>query len=792
MKISLDWLSDFIEITEKDHEKIKDIITERSAEVETLESQGDHLENIVVGKLTKLSKHPNADKLSLTKVFDGQQEWQVVCGGSNLKEGMTVALAKIGAVVKWGGGEVMEMKKTKIRGEESNGMICASEEIGLSDMFPKTQEKEIVDLSHLNLTPGTSLANALELNDVVLDVDNHAITNRPDLFSQGGFAREFVANGLGKLRSARSYEPPTNGSKPPIAVTIEDSTLCPRYRAVYMTGLEVKESPEWMKKRLVACGINPISNLVDITNYVMLELGMPLHAFDADQLKGEKWVIRQSKKGEKLSTLDGQTHELMEDVIVIDDGHELVDLCGIMGGLASMINAKTQKIWLHAPVFHPGLVRRAARGLGHISDASTVYEKGVDPMLSEVGLNRAIELILELCPEARVASEVVDIFPNPPEKRVINLRSETLQKLLGESIPAKTVEKILTDLGFGIKTSKAGFEVSIPSFRLGDVHREADLVEEVGRIYGYNNLPYQDPILPLKPVPVNFNRRRERQLKNELTRYGFDEIYTFAFLGPKLLEKSGVPVTKDMIEVMNPISSDLSLMRTSLLPRMLETVAENQRYQQQFRLFELSRVYLRENDEKHNEPSRLVMTTFGENFRELQGAVEQMGYGVHPPRVDLKPYMHPGRVADLRLRGKTLGNLYQLHPSVAKAFDLKKDVVVAEIDVQLLHELNIDAKVKYKAIPRFPSVQLDVSVLVPAKSLSGDYQSAMEKTDKKLIQSVDLIDEYVGDKIPEGKRALTYSITYQAADRTLRDEEVNAVHQQVLKKLEGKGAQVRK
>lgn len=792
MKISLDWLSDFIEITEKDHEKIKDIITERSAEVETLENQGNHLEKVVVGKVTELKKHSNADSLSLTKVSDGKEEWKVVCGGSNLREGMLVAFAQLGAVVKWHGDEVMEMKKVKIRGEESFGMICAAEELGLSDMFPKQAEKEIVDLTSLNLKVGEPLAKALGLDDVVLDVDNHAITNRPDLFSQKGFAREFVANGLGKLKPPRVYHPPTDGSKPPIHVQINSPELCRRYMAVYLTGIQVQDSPDWMKKRLIACGINPISNLVDLTNYVMLELGMPLHAFDVERIQGKQWVMRKSKQGEKVTTLDEQVHELPNGVVVLNDGNENFDLCGVMGGLNSGIHSTTEKVWLHAPVYHPTLVRQAMRGLGHVSDAGIIYEKGVDPMLAEAGLNRAIELILELCPEAKVASEMVDIFPNSPEKRVLTLRSTTLEKLLGDSIPAKTVEKILTDLGFGVKTSKNGYEVTVPSFRLNDVHREADLVEEVGRIYGYNNLPYQDPVLPLKPVPVNLNRRRERQMKNELVSYGFDEIYTFAFLGPDLLEKAGQSVTDEMIEVMNPISSDLSLMRTSLLPRMLETIAENQRYQEQFRLFELSRVYLRENDEAHSEPSRLVLATFGEDFRALQGVVEQMGYGTVPTQSELKDYMHPGRVADLRLRGKTLGQLYQLHPSIAKVFDLKKEVVVAEVDVQLLHELNIDAKVKYQDIPRFPSVQLDVSILVPEKSLSGDYQSTMEKADKKLIQSVNLIDEYAGDKIPEGKRALTYSITYQAADRTLTDEEVNAVHQQVLKKLEGKGAEVRK
>lgn len=794
MKLSLNWLQDFVDLTERDPETIKAILTERSAEVETMEAQGDHLKNVVVGEIKTLKKHPNADALSLTEVFDGKETIQVVCGGSNLREGMHVAFAQLGAVVRWHGGEVMEMKPVKIRGEESFGMICAAEEIGLADMFPKQGEKEIVDLSSLQFTVGTPLAEALGLNDIVIDIDNHAITNRSDLFSQKGFARELVALGLGKWKPGahQTIEVPQGGSPAPITVRIEDAELCPRYMGVYLTGMEVKESPEWMKKRLVACGVNPISNLVDITNYVMLELGMPLHAFDVERVQGKTWTMRKSKAGETVTTLDEQVHELPEGLIVLNDGHENFDLCGVMGGLTSGIHADTQKVWLHAPVYHPTLVRKAMRGLGHVSDAGIIYEKGVDPYLAEAGLNRAIELILELCPEAKVASEVIDLFPNPPAKRTLTLSSAYLHKLVGTEIDSQRVEAILSDLGFGVDSSSEGFAVTVPSFRLNDVQRPADLVEEVARVYGYNHLPEVPPLRPVQSLPVNGNRRRERQFRQQLTSFGFDEIYTFAFLGPKLLEKAGLTVEECMIEVLNPISSDLSLMRTSLLPRMLEVVAENQRYHNQFRLFELSRVYLRENDETHTEPSQLILASFGEEFRSVQGVVEALGYTVMPSQKEPQPFMHPGRFAELKLRGKTLGHLYQLHPGIAKAFDLKKDAVMAQIDVSLLHELNIESKAKYQDIPRFPSVELDVSVLVSQKSFSADYQTVIEKTDKTLIHSVHLIDEYTGEHVPAGTRALTYSITYQAPDRTLTEAEVDTVHQQVLKKLEEKGAEVRK
>lgn len=798
MKISLDWLGDFIEITEKDQEKIKDIITERSAEIETMESQGDDLEKIVVGKVIEVKKHPDADSLQLCKVNDGEESVQVVCGGSNVKEGMLCAFAKIGAVVRWHGSEVAKMEKAKIRGEESFGMICGADEIGLEDMFPKGSEKEIVDLSHLDLKVGQPLAKALGLDDVVIDVDNHAITNRSDLFSHRGFAREFVANDLAKWKKGATFvwedyvseKLPKSNSTAPIEIDIKDKDVCSHYMGIYLTNVEVKESPEWMKKRLTACGVNPISNVVDITNYVMLELGMPLHAFDLDRVQGKKWTMRKSKKGEKLVTLDEEEHELPEDAIVLDDGNALIDLCGIMGGITSGISADTNNIWLIAPVYNPSLVRQGMRSLGQVSDAGIIYEKGVDPWLAGDGLYRAIELILELCPETKVASKVTNIWNIPQEKRELNLRNSQIEKLIGVDIPGKKVEKILGDLGFETKKSKDGYKVELPTYRMNDVHHEADLIEEVARIYGFNNIPYKTPVKEIAPVSPNPARRLSRDIKEELTSFGFTEIYTFSFLGPEALEKAGLELTADMVELQNPISTDLSLMRTSMLPWMLETIADNLRYKNSFNLFELSKVYARKSDTEHEEHLSLILASVGEDFRMVQGAVEGLGLAIVPSR-EKAASRHPGRSADLVVRGKTVGHLYEVHPQVLKNFDIKTSVVVAEVDLQMILDMNIDYRLKYQEIPKYPSVQLDISMVIPKKKLAGDYHATIEKTDKSLITNVELIDEYTGEKIPADQRGLTYSITYQAPDRTLTDQEVETVHKQVLERLKKNGAEIR-
>ena len=790
MKISLNWLGDYINLTDKDHQHIKDVVTTNIAEVETLEQQGEHLENVVVGKVVDLKKHPNADSLSLVKVNDGEEDVKVVCGGSNLRMGMLVAFAKLGAVVRWHGGEVVKMEKAKIRGEESFGMICAAEEIGLEEMFPKQSEKEIVDLTPLGLTVGEPLAEALGLEDIILDIDNHAITNRADLFSHRGFAREFVASGLATAKKEPMPNIPADGSPNPISIDIRDTDVCSRYMSVYMTGIEVKSSPDWIKKRLSACGIRPINNIVDITNYVMLDLGMPVHAFDTERVKGKEWVMRKSKKGEKVTTLDEQEHELMEDVIVMEDGHEIFDLCGIMGGATSGIQRDSSKILVHVPVYNPTLIRRAMRGLGHISDAAIIYEKGVDDELASDALARCMALILELCPEAKVASRITDIRTRLQDVRVLPLDMSQVKRLIGIDIPVVTAEKILDDLGFSYERKSEGYTVTVPSWRLGDIERQADLIEEIARVYGYNNIPEITPVTEIRPTAINKRREMEKKMKNDLVSFGFDEVYNFAFLGPELMKKCEMTPDESFIEVANPISSDMSLMRQSLLPRIMENIADNLRYQQSLRIFEMNPCYVRVSDTEHEEKSNLMMATAAEDIRALQGAVEAFGYTILPAQ---KPAVqdHPGRAADIVFRGQKIGHLAEIHPQILKNFDIKTSVCVASIDLEAIHTMNIDARPKYQELSKFPSVKLDVSIAIPKKKLAGDFLKTIETTDKTLIADATLIDEYTGEKIADNQRALTFSVTYQAADRTLKEEEVNAVHAQVLKRLKANGAEVR-
>jgi phenylalanyl-tRNA synthetase beta chain len=796
MKISLNWLQDFVELKEKNLEKIKAVITAASAEIETMESTGSHLDKIVLGQIKQILPHPNADKLRIAMVDNGQEVLKVVCGGSNLREGMKIAFAELGAVVKWHGTEVVKMEKATIRGEDSFGMICAAEEIGLAEMFPKKGEKEIVDLSHLDASIGTPLAKVLGMDDTLIDIDNHAITHRSDLFSHRGFAREFVATGLARWKKVVKTQNlashvAKNSSPSPIEIEIKDKELCSNYLGVYITGVEVAQSPDWMKKRLTACGIRPLANLIDVTNYVMLELGMPMHAFDLDQVKGKEWVMRKSKKGEKVVTLDKREIELMDGVTVLDDGNEIFDLCGIMGGFNSGINQKTNRIWLHAPVYNSTLIRRAMRGLAQVTDAGIIYEKGVDPELAYDGLNLAIELILKVCPNAKVASKTVEIRPAKPEKRTLTLHNEKLEKMLGFKVADKDVKRILTDLGFKLVKAKGGYKVAIPSWRLGDVEWEAALIEEVGRIHGYDLIPATTPVVDITPIAPNARRILQKGLRDKLSTLGFNEIYTFAFVGPELLAKCGMKQGHESIEIANPISNDMVLMRQSLLPRTLETIANNLRFQKKFRLFELSRTFHRKGEESA-EKHELICATVGEGFRELEGVMETMGFILEPIESSTHhPWQHPGRIAALKLKGERIGTIYEVNPAIEKAFDLKSRVTIAEIDFDKLVEKDAGHKVIYKEIPKFPSVQLDISIQIPRKNLAEAYTKAIAKADHELIKDIRVIDEYEGEKIEKGTRSLTYSITYRSDKETLTEAQVTAVHQKVLANLKTQGATIR-
>lgn len=784
MKISRDWLSDFIDWIETDPEVVADRITRGMGEVDEVEKQGAIMENVVVGKILTLGKHPNADKLSVCTVETDRGVKKIVCGGTNLKEGMLVALAHVGATVKAGGKEMFTLTKAKIRGEESEGMICASEEIDIESMFPPKPEdgaRPVADLTSRGFKPGTPLQKALGLCDVIFHVDNHAITNRPDLFSVVGVARELVAMGVATWKKEPTL-PATKFAKDNIPFGLKNDApdLVPYYEAALLHVDASGPSPEWMQRRLTACGWRPISLIVDVTNYVLMEVGMPLHAFDADDFRGELH-IRTAKKGEKITTLDEKQRDLPDGAIVMSDDAGIFDLFAIMGGLRTSQKPTTRNIFLQAGIPDPVTIRRTTIAMAHRTDAATVYEKGVMPVTSSMGLRRALELLAAHGKDFRIQSKLVTWGKGTAQKAV-KVDREKIVGYIGAPIDGKRVKKILTDLGCTVKGTSTALTVTPPLWRR-DITHVQDLAEEVARVYGYANvvptMPEASIVPPTRDVRVNMIRDG---LKEERA----TELLHLAFTSPATVKKSGGDPSK-AVSIENPIGEELSLMRMSLVPALLETAGrEVTRGQiESVKFFEYGQVFAPgvERPELAFVIAAKGKTTLKEDptliaKADLTRAMKSAGYALTfiQKKDHLPPFAHAGRSAEIRCSEKSIGLLTEVAPHMRKGFDLPSRAAIAVIDLQAL--LAIEPHVLIASgLPAFPPIEFDETVELPKTSLSSLVKRLAAIN--PLLRNVAVVNLYEGDI---GKR-LTLRFTYRADDRTLTQEEVEKIHTAVLAEL---------
>ena len=779
MKISLDWLSDFITWKEKNPRVIAERLTAATGEVEGIEEQGAQLAHCCVGKVLTLAKHPNADRLSLCDVSTDQGKKHVVCGGSNLRVGMRVAFAHVGACVKWHGEGMVTLAKTKIRGEESEGMICAAEELQLEHLFPEATGHEIIDLKDGDSDVGTALREFLGLTDTVLHIDNHAITHRPDLFSQMGFARECVALGLATWKKTKKVrEPVFPKSTLPFEVVVEQQKLVPRYCGCTLKVAGLGETPVWMKRRLIAAGFRPINLPIDITNYVTVELGMPLHSFDLKDFKGAVH-IRSSKEGEKIETLDHVERVLPAGAVVMSDDSGIFDLMGIMGGLRSSTTEKTREIYLHSPVVDPVAIRNAVIATGHRTDAATIYEKSVPSVLARAGLMRALELFLSLAPGAVITSKLqswgTDGAPKP-----VRFSAKDASRLLGMEIAEKTAKKILEDLGFTVGRGT----VTPPLWRIKDITGPHDLSEEVGRIMGYDRVPAS---LPHASVSLPPRERRVHQLRDSLKEQGFTEVVPLSLVGPALLKKCGLE-SADAVPVLNALGEELSVMQTSTLPRLLEHASQNLLLvQDAVRTFTCAHAFnQREGEwfecgilmaERRTHP--LGATPFLgikqfllDQFRRSGVSLEVRGASKIPP------FGHPGRSADLLLGGTVVGMVCELNPNVVAAFDLPGRAAVGLLDLTTLLAMPMPPAI-FMPIPQYPSITYDLTVTMDAAQKSADFIAKVRKS-SPLLADVSVVDLYEGAPLAKGQYNLTVRCTYRSPDRTLTEEEVKREHQKAL------------
>lgn len=820
MKISLNWLKDFVQLPQKlDPQEFAHTFTLRTAEVEHVENQAKSMENIVVGKIIKIKPHPDADKLQITETQIGPDAndpndiKQIVCGGPNIKEGMFVAVALPGSFVRWHGeGDLVKLSKAKIRGVESYGMICAGEEIGLAPT-----PDGIVDLADIankeNLKTGTPLSEALNKNDIILTIDNKSLTHRPDLWGHYGIARETAAiYGLSLKKPDTKSSYPSKATKT-LDIEITAPKLCPRYLGVLIENIKIEPSPLWMQQRLINTGYRPINNIVDATNYVMAEFGQPMHAFDADIIKGGI-IVRTATKNEKFKTLDGSEHKLTEDMLVIADHVKPVALAGIMGGANSEISDSTTRIIIESANFNPASVRKTSTKLGLRTESVQRFEKSLDPELAETAIDRICELIMEMCPQAQIATPKIDKGTYKPQNNKVSIDLKKVFSKIGKEIPMEEVQSILEKLEFKIdKTSNAKSEttttVQVPSHRATkDVSIEDDLVEEIARLHGYENI---EPILPKLPTILP-EENTERKLKHRAREIlslglGFTEVYNYSFYSQKDVHKCMLPEELH-ITVENYLSEDQTHMRVSLVPNILKNIALNLKNSNEFNIYEIGRTYEDLQEYFPIEEKKICGAIIrdkkysSEVFYDAKGALESLLKFFNTKELTLRkgtalcPQAHPTKYASYVLNEGTedeteIARVYELHPLIAKNYELEKAKIgIFEINFTKLSALNLKPA-QYKPIPRFPDIHFDISVVIDRKKEMEEIRSAITKSNDGLITNVQLFDLYEGPNIPEGKKSAAFKITLQAEDRTLTDAEMKETQAEIFKNLQTIGGEIR-
>lgn len=792
MKFTLNWLKDYIDF-DLSPEELSHSLTMAGLEVEDVIYQGKGLENVVSAQILEMESHPNAEKLSLCKVTDGENTYPIVCGATNMKAGDKVALAKIGANLPPGPKfeDGLKIKKAKIRGEVSEGMLCAENELGLGE-----ESDGILILSE-STDIGTPIADALSLNDVIFEV---GITpNRPDCLSVIGVAREVAALTGQTVKHPDSSLNESSEDIDGIAkVELQDPEKCPRYSCRVIKNVSIGPSPDWLKRRLEASDIRAINNVVDITNYVLLEFGQPLHAFDYDLLEDNKIVVRAAKDGEIIKTLDDVDRKLTKDDLLICDGKRPAALAGVMGGANTEVTQTTQNVLLESAYFDPVTVRRTSKATGLRSESSYRFERGVDPNAVVKALDRAAELIRELG-DGEIAKGVIDEYPTPIEPTEVKLSLERANKVLGTNISSGELTRIANGLEFEeLESNGNDFTYRIPTFRV-DITREIDLIEEAARLHGYDNIPTTLPEVRMSSDNLNTNKFVQDKLKEVLISSGFYEVINYSFEDHELLNLIN---KSDVLKILNPLTTESSAMRTSMLPGLLKNAILNLNHQEQdLRLFEIGRVYLPiENSALPNEIRKIVALATGRRTPEFWGKEEfdffdfksilERGFETLINKEDVEfldaqeiGFFHPGKSARIVVKNADVGFIGELHPDLSEKLDISKSLYVLEIDLDELASISKQESKEFKPLPKFPSVRRDIAIIVDESIPVGGILNEIDKIGSKLIEDAAIFDVYTGEHVEEGKKSVAVSLQLRAADKTLTEEEVNKVQEKTLKKL---------
>ena len=812
MNTPLSWVKAYVPELSCTAREYMDAMTLSGTKVEGYEELDKNLEKIVVGKILKIEKHPDANKLIICQVQISEEgdTVQIVTGAPNVKEGDKVPVVLEGGRVAGSAHDDtphpdgIKIKKGKLRGVESFGMMCSIGELGSSkDFYPDAAEDGIYILSdnenYKDAPIGSSAVELLGLNDVVVEYE--VTSNRVDCFSIIGIAREAAAT-FRKPFILPEIKPTGNSEnvQDMVSVEIKDKDLCKRYVARVVKNIKMGPSPEWMQRRLAACGIRPINNIVDITNYVMEEYGQPMHAYDLDTIAGNKIVVRRANEGETFTTLDGQERNLDPSMLMICDAEKAIGIAGIMGGDNSKITDDVKTMLFEAACFDGTNIRLSGKKLGMRTDAQAKFEKGLDPNTAKLAIDRACELIEELG-AGEVVGGYVDEYENVNQPVKVGYDPEKINKLLGTDISEEEMVGYFKMIDFEV--DEANKELTIPTWRQ-DIHCLADVAEEVARFYGYDNIP---TTLPKGSAngSLSYKLRIENIARNMAEQFGFSEAMTYSFESPKVFEKLRIDQNdslRDVIVISNPLGEDYSIMRTSTLNGMLTSLATNyNRRNKDVRLYEIANIYIPKAlplTELPDERTQFTLGMFGAgDFFDLKGIVEEFlekvglkGLETYDP-ASKKPFLHPGRQANIIYDGTVIGYLGEVHPEVSETYGIGERVYIANIDMpEIVARANFD--LKYKGIAKYPAVTRDISMVMEKSIMVGQVEEVIRKCGGKLLEECKLFDVYEGSQIKEGYKSVAYSISFRASDRTLADQDVNTIMDKILKNLEKLGIELRK
>jgi phenylalanyl-tRNA synthetase beta chain len=792
MKVPVNWLKDYVDIDITPKE-LGDALTLSGSKVEEIIVTGDIVDKVVTGKILKIEPNPEAERLSICQVDIGEEEpIQIVTAATNMKEGDIVPTALHGSTLADG----TKIKKSKLRGAVSNGMFCSEEELGIAG------DKPVYSLMILpEDTPiGKDIKKVIDLEKATIDFE--ITSNRPDCLSIVGIARETAAT-LGKKYRMPNLEYSSkckDNIEDDIKVEIKDK-LCRRYMAKGVKNIKIAPSPQWMQERLMEAGVRPINNIVDITNFVMIELGQPMHAFDRREISSNTIVVERAKEGEKFTTLDGVERILNSQVLNIKDGDRTIGLAGIMGGLNSEVKDDTTAIVFEGANFDGTNIRVSSQNLGLRTDASSKFEKDLDPNLVEIAMNRACHLVEELG-AGEVMEGVIDIYPEKVEPHILKVDSNWINKFLGTDMTKEDMKEYLNRLE--LKTDIEGdiLVINVPTFR-SDINIREDVAEEIARIYGYNNILSTIPSVETLRGGKSTKQVLDDKVLETLISSGLNQAITYSFVSPKVFDKVLIPkdsTLRKAVAIRNPLGEDYSIMRTISIPSMMEALARNySRNNEIARLFEIGKVYIPTEDQNELPEERNIVTIgmYGNaDYLDLKGVVENIidVLGVKKikfQRENENPSFHPGKTAALYIKKQYVGVVGEVHPDVAENYGIDERCYIAELNLDVLYKNAVMDK-SYTPLPKFPAVTRDIAVLVDDSILVQEIEDIIKNQGGKILESVKLFDVYKGKQVPEGKKSVAYALAYRGENRTLTDNDVSKVHDKIIRALEQKlGAELR-